>query len=176
MRLTLNSDEVEGKSSTLLAASVIAGMLRRCQEAGLDATTTGRLEITKQQGQLIAPVYASWGRRTQIPSTKKGPLHVKMFVIGPRERVPPQEDTRTVIVGSPNWTVSSEANVELSVALAIGSDGAAGVDHVVRDLRHGAVPVTAVVERTTTTQTRTENQQRSSGSDNARWSLCRRDR
>ena len=171
MRLTLNSDEVEGRSATVLAASTISGILRRCQEAGLDATTTGRLELTKQQGQLIAPVYSSWGRRTQIPTTKKGPLHVKMFVIGPRERVPPQEDTRTVILRSPNWTVSSEANVELSVALAVGSDGAAGVDHVVRDLRHGAVPVTAVVDRSTTTPNRAENQQRSSGSDKARWSL-----
>ena len=155
----------------MLAAATISGMMRRCEEAGLDATTMGRLEITKQQGQLIAPVYSSLGRRTQIPVTKKGPLHAKMFVVGPAVRVPPEEDTRTVVLGSANWTVSSEANGEISVALAVGSDGAAGVDHVVRDLRHGAVPVTAVVDRSTTTQNRAENQQRSSGSDNARWSL-----
>ena len=76
-----------------------------------------------------------------------------MFVMGPRERVPRQEDTRTMIVGSANWTVASESNAELGVALAIGSDGAASVDHVVRDLRHGALPVTAVTERTTSTRT-----------------------
>ena len=119
----------------------------------------------------MAPVYAAWGRRNNIPSTKKVALHENMFVLGPRERVPPQEDTRTMIVGSTNWTVASESNAELGVALAIGSDGAAGVDHVVRDLRHGALPVTSVAERTTSTRTSSENQQRSSGSDNARWSL-----
>ena len=51
-------------------------------------------------------------------------------------------DTRVVVMGSTNWTVSSECNAELSVALQIGSDGAAGVEHVVRDLRSGATMVT----------------------------------
>ena len=70
-----------------------------------------------------------------------------MFVVGPVGRVPPDEDGRVVLLGSTNWIVSSEANAELNVALAIGSDGAAGVDHVVRDLRHGATAVTCLVER-----------------------------
>ena len=98
-----------------------------------------------QQGQHIAPVYTSWGRRTAVPSCKRGPLHSKGFVVGPIGRLPPDEDGRVVVLGSTNWTVSSEANAELSVALSIGSDGAAGVDHVVRDLRHGAIAVTCPV-------------------------------
>ena len=145
VRLTLNSDEVEGRSSTAHAASAIFDMMLRCEEAGCVPDSPRRLEVLKQQGQLIAPVYASWGRRTSVPSCKRGPLHSKMFVVGPVGRVPPDEDGRVVVLGSTNWTVSSEANAELNVALAIGSDGAAGVDHVVRDLRHGATAVTCPV-------------------------------
>ena len=64
------------------------------------------------------------------------------FVIGPATSVSTSEDTRIMVLGSTNWTVSSECNAELSVALRIGNEGAAGVDHVVRDLRHGATMVT----------------------------------
>ena len=145
VRLTLNSDEVEGRSSTREAAPTILDMMRRCEEAGCDHSSIGRLEVLKQQGQLIAPVYASWGRRTSVPTSKKGPLHAKLVVVGPHGRVPRDKDARVVVMGSTNWTVSSEANAELSVALSIGSDGAAGVDHVVRDLRHGAIAVTCPV-------------------------------
>ena len=65
-----------------------------------------------------------------------------MFVIGPSKCVPAGEDSRIVVMGSTNWTVSSESNAELSVAMQIGKEGAAGVDHVVRDLRHNATPDT----------------------------------
>ena len=63
-------------------------------------------------------------------------------MIGPAKRVPAEEDSRIVVMGSTNWTLSSESNAELSVAMQIGDEGAAGVDHVVRDLRHGATMVT----------------------------------
>ena len=56
--------------------------------------------------------------------------------------VSPDDDNRVMVMGSTNWTISSESNVELSVALQIGKEGAAGVDHVVRDLRHNATIVT----------------------------------
>ena len=63
-------------------------------------------------------------------------------MIGPAQRVPAEEDARLVVMGSTNWTVSSECNAELSVALQIGFEGAAEVDHVVQDLRRGATMVT----------------------------------
>ena len=47
-----------------------------------------------------------------------------------------------MVMGSTNWTVSSECNAELSVALRIGNEGAAEVDLVVQDLHHGATMVT----------------------------------
>ena len=56
--------------------------------------------------------------------------------------VPAEKDSRIVVMGSTNWTLSSESNVELSVAMQIGKEGAAGVDHVVRDPRHNATIVT----------------------------------
>ena len=99
------------------------------------------MDIRKQEGQLIAPVYAAWGRpayRASNSYTKKGAMHAKLFVIGPKDCVPPSEDRRIVVTGSTNMTVSSECNQELSVALEFGSEGAATVDQVVGDLRQGA--------------------------------------
>ena len=144
VRLTLNADEVEGKSNTANAVPMIADMMRRCEAAGCGQSTVcdRTLEVWKQQGQRTAPVYASWGRRHNFHESKRGPLHAKVFVIGPAKRVPAEEDSRVVVMGSTNWTVSSECNAELSVALQIGNEGAAGVDHVVRELRHGATMVT----------------------------------
>ena len=69
-------------------------------------------------------------------------MHAKLFVIGPKDCVPPSEDRRVVVMGSTNMTVSSECNQELSVALEFGSEGAATVDQVVRDMRQGAYQVT----------------------------------
>ena len=89
-------------------------------------------------------MYAARGRRSNASATKRGPLHAKAFVIGPSRRVPAEEDNRIVVMGSTNWTISSESNVELGVAMQIGKEGAAGVDHVVRDLRHNATIVTYV--------------------------------
>ena len=144
VRLTLNMDEVEGRSNTANAVPMITDMMRRCEEARCGQTTVydRTLEIWKQQGQLCAPVYESWNRGHRFDALKRGPLHAKVFVIGPAHRVPAEEDTRVVVMGSTNWTVSSECNAELSVALQIGSEGAAGVDHVVRELRKGATMVT----------------------------------
>ena len=144
VRLTLNADEVEGKSNTANAVPMIADMMGRCEAAGCGQSTVcdRTLEVWKQQGQRTAPVYASWGRRHNFHESKRGPLHAKVFVIGPTKRVPAEEDSRVVVMGSTNWTVSSECNAELSVALQIGNEGAAGVDHVVRELRQGATMVT----------------------------------
>ena len=69
-------------------------------------------------------------------------MHAKLFVIGPKHCVPPQEDRRVVVMGSTNMTVASECNLELSLTLEFGSEGAATVDQVVRDLRLGAYQVT----------------------------------
>ena len=144
VRLTLNAEEVEGKSSTREAVPVITEMLRRCEEARRDpdAEFDCTLEVWKQEGQRIASVYTAWGRRTRVAPTKRGPLHAKVFVLGPAVRVSSDDDNRVMVMGSTNWTISSESNVELSVALQIGKEGAAGVDHVVRDLRHNATIVT----------------------------------
>ena len=144
VRLTLNAEEVEGKSNTRNAVPVITEMLRRSEEAGRDPNADHRctFEVWKQEGQRIASVYTAWGRRTNVPPTKKGPLHAKVFVLGPAMHVSPDDDNRVMVMGSTNWTISSESNVELSVALQIGKEGAAGVDHVVRDLRHNATIVT----------------------------------
>ena len=144
VRLTLNADEVEGKSNTVNAVPVITDMMRRCEAAGCGQSTVcdRTPEVWKQQGQRIAPVCASWGRRTNVPDWKRGPLHAKAFVVGPAKRVPAEEDIRIVVMGSANWTLSSESNAELSVAMQIGNEGAAGIDHVVRDLHHGATMVT----------------------------------
>ena len=134
VRLTLNEEEVEGKSKTTNAKSTIDEMMRR---------TRGRaLEVWKQQGQRCAPVYASWKRPWHLGDTKRGPLHAKVFVRGPAHRVPAEENVRLVVMGSPNWTVSSECNAELAVALRIGNEGAAEVDLVVQDLHLGATLVT----------------------------------
>ena len=65
-----------------------------------------------------------------------------IFVRGPARRVPAEENERLVVMGSPNWTVSSECNAELAVALRIGNEGAAEVDLVVQDLHLGATLVT----------------------------------
>jgi len=144
VRLTLNADEVEGRSQTRHAVPTITDMMRRCEEAGCGPSSVRNrmLEIWKNEGQPCAPVYDSWNRSHQFDASKRGPLHAKVFVTGPAHRVPAEMDTRVVVMGSTNWTVSSECNVELSVALQIGSEGAAAVDHVVRDLRGGATLVT----------------------------------
>ena len=110
VRLTLNADEVEGRSNTVNAVPVITEMMRRCEEAGCGQSTVHdrTLEVWKQQGQRIASVYTAWGRRHNVSSTKRGPLHAKAFVIGPSKRVPAEEDSRIVVMGSTNWTLSSE--------------------------------------------------------------------
>ena len=144
VRLTLNAEEVEGKTHTRDAVPVITEMLRRCEEARRDpdAEFDCTLEVWKQRGPGIASVYAAWGRRPRVSLQKRGPLHAKVFVLGPAVRVPSDDDNRVMVMGSTNSTISSESNVELSVALQIGKEGAAGVDHVVRDLRHNATMVT----------------------------------
>ena len=143
-RLTLNADEVEGRSGTAHAMSTIDEMMRRCEGAGhgRDAARGRTLEIWKQQGQRCAPVCASWNRPWSLGDTKRGPLHAKVFVRGPAQRVPAEKDIRLMVMGSANWTVSSECNAELGVALRIGNEGAAEVDLVVQDLHHGATMVT----------------------------------
>ena len=134
VRLTLNAEEVEGKSKTAHAKPMIDDMMRR---------THGRaLEVWKQQGQRCAPVYASWKRPWHQEDTKRGPLHAKVFVRGPVRSLPAESNERLVVMGSPNWTISSECNAELAVALRFGNEGAAEVDLVVQDLRLGATPVT----------------------------------
>ena len=126
VRLTLNAEEVEGKSSTREAVPVITEMLRRCEEARRDpdAEFDCTLEVWKQEGQRIASVYSAWGRRTRVALQKRGPLHAKVFVLGPAVRVPSDDDNRVMVMGSTNSTISSESNVELSVALQIGKEGA----------------------------------------------------
>ena len=148
VRLTLNADEVEGQSRTANAVATIAEMMRRCESerkknAGRDpnALQDRMLEVWKQQGQPCGPVYDRWERGHGFHASKRGALHAKVFVIGPATCVTTREDTRTMVLGSTNWTISSECNAELSVALRIGNEGAAGVDHVVRDLRYGATMV-----------------------------------
>ena len=62
VRLTLNADEVEGKSRTANAVPMIIDMMRRCEGAGCGHGTVydRTLEIWKQEGQPCAPVYDSW--------------------------------------------------------------------------------------------------------------------
>lgn len=146
--LTVNRAEVEGESSTSRACATLFLMMQQCNNAGCGPSAEdGRrtLDIRKQQGQLIAPVYAAWGRpiyRSNDRFGTKGAMHAKLFVIGPKHCVPPQEDRRVVVMGSTNMTVASECNLELSLTLEFGSEGAATVDQVVRDLRLGAYQVT----------------------------------
>ena len=46
VRLTLNSDEVEGRTNTQNAVAVIAEMMRRCEEVKRDQSTAKRtLEV-----------------------------------------------------------------------------------------------------------------------------------
>ena len=57
VRLTLNADAVEGKSSTVNAVPVITDMMCRCEAAGCGQSTvySRTFEVWKQQGQPIAP-------------------------------------------------------------------------------------------------------------------------
>ena len=123
-------------------------MMERCNAAGCGPSSpdSRNLEIWKQQGQPIGPVYASWGRPLSTKGKgasssfdqKKGALHAKMFVLGPKRVGSASECSRIAAIGSTNWTVASETNQEVSTVLEIGGGGAAGTDHSVRDMRQGA--------------------------------------
>ena len=148
VRLTLNADEVEGNTKTANAVRTIAEMMRQYETGrtipggrSSDSLDDWMLEVWKQEGQRCGPVYDRWGRPHNFHGSKRGALHAKVFVIGPATCVTTREDTRMVVLGSTNWTIASECNAELSVALRIGNEGAATVDHVVRDLRCGATKV-----------------------------------
>ena len=113
VRLTLNSEEVEGRSNTARATATLLKMMGRCSDAGCgpDSSEACNLDIWKQQGQPVSPVYASWNRtsaaRTVGADHQKGALHANMFVIGPSVRGPacdrPHGDDRIVVIGSTNW-------------------------------------------------------------------------
>ena len=87
---------------------------------------------TKELWQSVRPVYAAWGRALSAGVVdKKGAQHSKVFSAG-----------KFLIVGSTNWTVSSEANQELSVLLYIEPNGMAFRSQVLSDMSEMARAVT----------------------------------
>ena len=138
MEVVLNSEEADGSSSTKHAAATIKGMVDACNAAGggPDSGNACTLEVWTQCGQRIAPVYRKWKRTTHANLENKfGALHAKMFAIGPKLVDAEAEDSKVVVLGSTNWTVSSEANMELDVILEVGKDGTATMDALLTEMK-----------------------------------------
>ena len=156
VRLTLNDDEIGGRSSTKQAVHILRMITRACEDAGCgpDSPEGARtLEIRSQCGQRIAPVYRKWDRTLQrggdpAQDLRTGALHAKMFAISPRVPTGVDEDSHVIILGSSNWTVSSEANQELNVVLEIGADGSSTASGVVSDIVRGSRQVSGQALRT----------------------------
>ena len=112
--------------------------LLACNEAGCgpDKGRVCNLEVWSQYGQRIAPVYRKWKRPTHAQLENKfGALHAKMFAIGPKLVDAEAEDSKVVVLGSTNWTISSEANMELDAILEVGKDGTATMDAVLTEMK-----------------------------------------
>ena len=138
VEIVLNDEEVEGKSGTRHAVAAIKEMVDACNSAGCgpDCGSACNLEIWSQHGQLLGPVYRKWGRPINSATADKcGCLHAKVFAIGPKAFTAEDDDSKILILGSTNWTVSSEANMELDVVLEIEKDGTATLEAVLQDMR-----------------------------------------
>ena len=138
MEIVLNDEEIEGRSGTRHAVAAIKDMVDACNRAGCGPDCGGacNLEIWSQHGQQLGPVYRKWGRPIH-PTTehKCGCLHAKVFAIGRKVFTAEDDDSKILILGSTNWTVSSEANMELDVVLEIEKDGTATLEAVLQDMR-----------------------------------------
>ena len=107
----LNTEEVDGEKERTRTPSVLLRMLGGCREAG--DGSEHRLRVRKLRGCSLSSVYSGWARPLANRNCyKQGAQHSKVFSAG-----------RFLIIGSTNWTVSSEANQELSVLLYIEPSG-----------------------------------------------------
>ena len=109
--LNLNAEEVDGEKDRTRTPSTLLRMMGDGNSSGCGPSSAGPhyLHVRKSEGSRLRPIYSAWGRTLSSGTVDKtGARHSKMFSAG-----------KFLIVGSTNWTVSSECNADLSVALQI---------------------------------------------------------
>ena len=103
VNLTINYEEVYGRTNSAYCKRVLKGMKDEC------AGRRGRLELYAKKGFDQIPVYAHYDRTLGGPREKVGAQHSKLFYKHP-----------FLIMGSTNWSVSSETNWEYSSLIRVG--------------------------------------------------------
>ena len=131
--LTLNAEEVDGEKERTRTPSTLLRMMGECNEAGCGPNSpVTRLKIMKSRGTALQRVYSAFGRPlSDRYCYKQGAHHTKAFSVG-----------KFLVVGSTNWTVSSEANQELSVLMYIEQGGADLRAQAIADLKWMAFSTT----------------------------------
>ena len=130
--MTINADELENKSSTIRASSIILRMIGRCNDdlCGPDSLYP-KLEVRSARGSPQGPVYQAYGRaapryqtdRSGDAGEPRGAQHAKVLSVD-----------SWMIIGSTNWTVAAEANQELSALIHIEPVGTRYQHTIVDDL------------------------------------------
>ena len=130
--LTINAEEIEGKTSTVRASSLIFRMMGRCNDdrCGPESLCP-KLVIRSARGSPLRPVYEAHGRglsryqmdRSGDSGEPRGAQHAKVLSVD-----------SWLIIGSTNWTVASEANQELSALIHVEPVGARYQHTIVDDL------------------------------------------
>ena len=103
VKMTINYNEVYGQPNCAYGKSTLKKMMREC------AGSSGRLELLAKKGYEQIPVYAYYDRALRGSREKVGAQHAKLLYLHP-----------FLLVGSTNWSVSSETNRECSCLHWIG--------------------------------------------------------
>ena len=103
VNLTINYEEVYGRTNSAYCKKVLRSIKDEC------VGRRGRFELYAKKGFNQIPVYDHYDRTLGGPREKVGAQHSKLFYRHP-----------FLIMGSTNWSVSSETNWEYSTLIWVG--------------------------------------------------------
>ena len=121
MTMTMNYEEIYGQTNSIHCKRILRELVRGCNGR------RGRMELYAQRGFNQLPVYSSYGRTLGGPREKVGCQHAKLMYVHP-----------FLLIGSTNWSVSSETNREHSCLIWIGESSGHMMDSLFERLERNA--------------------------------------